>query len=547
MNWFEWLIFFLIVQLIHGIETWKMYKAAGFSPVAAFIPVYNAVVMMKIINRPWYWTFLLFLPVVNIIVFIVVWVEMCRAFGYNRTVDTVLVVATLGLYLYYLNYTQPLVHIKERSLDPRTKAGEWTSSILFAVVAATVVHTYFIQPFIIPTPSLEKTLLVGDFLLVSKFHYGARLPMTTVALPMVHDSIPGTKLKSYLSKPQLPYTRIPGFQDVQRNDIVVFNWPADSVDVYGADDGKFHYKPIDKKTNYVKRCVGIPGDTLSMVNGKVHINGEPLELPERARLQHSYELETDGYQFKDEDLVLNYDITSGYSQGRRKDNNKNVLILPAATTETIEKLKATGVIKNVTKKDELANSQFVTRIKDPKDENTVFYQPHVFPYTGLFNNTNDDRDPFLIPARGQTVDIDYKNIHYFKRIIEVYEGSQMGVINQVNIVGNNVLLNNAPLFEYTFKQNYYWLMGDNRDNSLDSRFWGYVPENHVVGKPVLVWMSYDTNKSFPTGVRVERLFTTVNGTGKPVSYFFYVLIIGGLLYGTIKFVKARKRKANKTL
>ncbi len=543
MSWLEWIIFFFALQVVHGLGTWKMYKAAGYNPVTAFIPIYNAVVLTRIINRPWYWVILLFLPVVNLIMFMVVWVEMCRAFGFNKQKDTILAVVSLGFYLYYINYTQPLNHIEDRSLHPSSKQGEWISSLLFAIVAATIVHTYVIQPFIIPTSSLEKTLLVGDFLLVSKFHYGARLPMTTIAAPMVHDSIPVAGVKSYLSRPQLPYTRLPGFQKVHRSDIVVFNWPVDSIDVYGADDQKFHYKPIDKKTNYVKRCVGIPGDTLSMVDSKVYINGEPLELPDRAKLQFTYELETDGYVFNEQQLIQEYGLTDGFGQGRRRDNNKDVLQISAATPEAIERLKATGHILKVTRQDDPPSSQYRGKLRDPKNENSVYEVPHVFPYTGLYNNTNDDRAPFLIPAKGMTTSINFENIHYFKRIIEIYEGSQLGIVNQVEIRGENVLLNNMPLTSYTFKDNYYWLMGDNRDNSLDSRFWGYVPETHIVGKPVFIWMSYDTNKSFPSAIRLDRLFTTIHGSGEPVSYFVYfvVLLIG---YFVVRRIMKNRKARN---
>ena len=192
-----WLIFILILQLVHFLGTWKLYIKAGRKAWEAGVPIYNAIVLMKIINRPWWWTILLFIPIVNLIMFPVVWVETIRSFGRNSTTDTVLVLLTLGLYIYYINYTQDVTYIEDRSLKPRTSAGEWVSSILFAVVAATIVHTYFMQPYTIPTSSLEKTLLVGDFLFVSKFHYGARVPMTTLAAPMVHDTLPVVKTKSH--------------------------------------------------------------------------------------------------------------------------------------------------------------------------------------------------------------------------------------------------------------------------------------------------------------------------------------------------------------
>ena len=186
----QWFIFFLLIQVIHGLSTWKLYSKAGRQAWEAFVPVYNAIVLMQIINRPKWWTILLFVPIINLIMFPVVWVETCRSFGKNTYLDTALAVLSCGLYVTYLNYTQDLTHIKDRSIEPKSGSGEWTSSILFAIVAATLVHTYFMQPFVIPTSSLEKTLLKGDFLLVSKFHYGARLPMTAVAAPMVHDTLP---------------------------------------------------------------------------------------------------------------------------------------------------------------------------------------------------------------------------------------------------------------------------------------------------------------------------------------------------------------------
>ena len=238
MTAYQWFVFFLIVQLIHGLGTWKLYEKAGRKSWEAFIPVYNAIVLMKIINRPTWWTFLLFIPVINLIMFPVVWIETLRSFGKNTTTDTILGIATFGLYIYYINYTQNVTYIQDRSTVATTKTGDTVSSLLFAIVVATFVHTYFIQPFTIPSASLEKSLLIGDFLFVSKFNYGARTPMTTVAAPMVHDTLPVIHKKSYLyddtnpdswkNKLQLPYFRFPGFEKIENNDIVVFNWPRDT-------------------------------------------------------------------------------------------------------------------------------------------------------------------------------------------------------------------------------------------------------------------------------------------------------------------------------
>lgn len=523
MSWTGWLIFFLSIQIIHGLGTWKMYKAAGHAPWKAFIPILNALVACKIINRPWWWTILLFLPIVNLIMFLAFWVEMCRAFGYNRAVDTVLVIVTGGLYLYYLNYFNTLEHHPDRSLKPQTKAGEWVSSILFAIVAATIVHTYAIQPFIIPSPSLEKTLMTGDFLFVSKFHYGARLPMTTVAMPMVHDTIPGLGVKSYTKWPQLPYMRIPGFQDIERNDIVVFNWPADTVNAFKPyGDGMHYIKPIDKKSNYVKRCVGVPGDTLSMQDGFVYIDGEQLQLPERARPQYSYSGEIKGATVDREAMERQYEITDGFRTGISQETGKPAIQISAATEEAVEAL--------------LIQDNFVSLERSTFPEG--YYHPAVFPHDLSYPNNRDNFQPMLIPAEGTTVEIDYKNIALYKRIIEVYEGREMDIYNRVTVNGKKVFLNGYPLREYTFKQNYYWMMGDNRHNSEDSRFWGFVPETHIVGKPVFIWMSVDPN----SGIRWDRVFTTVSGSGEPTSYLVYFVVAVILYIAGKRIYKMRKKK-----
>jgi signal peptidase I len=195
MTMTQWFIFFLIIQVIHFLGTWKLYKKAGKKSWQAIVPIYNAVVLMRIINRPVWWVILLFIPIINLLMFPVIWVETSRSFGKNKSLDTILSIVLLGFYNFYLNYFAEVTYIENRSLKPRTEFGEWVSSIVFAIVAATLVHTYFMQPYTIPTSSLEKSLLVGDFLFVSKFHYGARTPMTVVAAPMVHDTLPFFKNK----------------------------------------------------------------------------------------------------------------------------------------------------------------------------------------------------------------------------------------------------------------------------------------------------------------------------------------------------------------
>jgi signal peptidase I len=513
MTLIQWFVFFLIVQVIHFAGTWKLYENAGRKRWEAAIPVYNAIVLMKIINRPTWWTILLFVPVVNLIMFPVVWVETLRSFGKNTTLDTVLGIATLGFYIYYLNYTQQLNYISNRSLIPTNKTADTISSLLFAIVVATLVHTYVMQPYTIPTSSLEKSLLVGDFLFVSKFHYGARTPMTTVAMPMVHDTIPVLHNKSYSKWPQLPYFRFPGLQKIERNDIVVFNWPVDTVYKFFDTSKRKADKPIDKKSNYVKRCQGIAGDTLQIKDGVVFINGKQLTLPERAKPQYSYTVSTNGNGF-DESYILNeLHITDGIYQ-----TAPNTFLFSALTEETAARLKMNPVVTSITRN--ISHEA----------------EPGVFPQ--IHNNWNKDNyGPIYIPQEGKTVTLNAENLPFYKRIITEYEG------NDLKVNGNEIRINGEVATKYTFKQNYYWMMGDNRHNSEDSRYWGYVPENHIVGKPVFIWMSLDSHGKGLGKIRWERLFTTVGGEGQPYSYLKFFLIALAAYFGITYFMKKKKENS----
>ena len=562
MTFIEWFIFFLVIQVIHFTGTWKLYQRANRKAWEASIPIYNAVILMKIINRPKWWVILLFIPVINQLMFPILWIETARSFGFNKRKDTALVLLTLGFYLFFINYATNSTYKLNRSLKPRTAFGEWVSSIAFAIIAATLVHTYVMQPYTIPTSSLEKTLLVGDYLFVSKFHYGARVPTTTIATPMLHDSIPTAIIsekntKSYLNKPLLPYLRIPGFQKIKRNDIVVFNWPVDTL-VHWMDPSKgTDFKPLDKKTNYVKRCVGIAGDTLEVRDGYVYINGKQNILPDRAKLQFYNRVYSEKglstqklLRYTDKEFerkfIINFTSQNQFEKVMRyatnnpekiKDNqfiittsdegipqwiiNGYRLDIKEISTK-IRKANITDEIAAKLRKDSEVDS--VVKVINPKGNkgNNMFPQG-----TNLSWNT-DNYGPIYIPKKGTTVPLNMNSIPFYERIIEDYENSQLEVI------GEHIFVNGKKSTSYTFKQDYYWMMGDNRQNSLDARSWGYVPFDHVVGKPVLIWFSINEGK-----IRWERLFTTVGGNGKPVSYLMYFLIA---LAGYIGYSFLRKNK-----
>ncbi|MBP6181932.1 signal peptidase I [Flavobacterium sp.] len=516
MTAYQWFVFFLFIQVIHFLGTWKLYESAGRKRWEAAIPVYNAIVLMKIIGRPTWWTVLLFIPIINLIMFPVIWVETLRSFEKKSSLDTFLGIVTFGFYIYYVNYTQKLDYIADRNLHPENKTADTISSLLFAVIVATLVHTYFIQPYTIPTSSLEKSLLIGDFLFVSKMNYGARVPMTTVALPMVHDSIPLTKRKSYLSWPQLPYLRLPGIQNINRTDIVVFNWPVDTVYKFFDTSKRRAYKPVDKKSNYVKRCVGIPGDSLSIKDGIIYVNGKILQLSERAKPQFSYAVALDGKTPIDfESLLKELDITddAGF-----KTDLRDTLFLKALTAAGAQRLKNVPGVVSVTR-------QISKGVEDG-----------IFPHINKWNR--DNLGPIYIPEKGKTVALNIETLPFYKMIISEYEKKDL----KVN--GNEIRINGKVVNSYTFNQNYYWMMGDNRHNSEDSRYWGYVPEDHIVGKPIFIWLSIDPHGKGINKIRWDRVFTTVSGEGQPQSYFkLFLLALVAFFVGEY-FWKKRKETKN---
>ena len=511
-----WLLLIVFAQVLHGISTWKLYVKAGRKAWEAFVPVYNGIVLMKIINRPKYWILLLFIPVINLFLFTIIWIETLRTFGKKSTLDMLLGVFTLGFYVAYVNYTQEVIYHEKRDLKAPNKTMDTIGSLSFAIVVATLVHTYFIQPFTIPTSSLEKSLLVGDFLFVSKFNYGARTPMTPIAAPMVHDTLPLIKVKSYAEKPQLPYFRFPALQKIERNDIVVFNWPADTLyHMYKAADKRYD-KPIDKKTNYVKRCTAIPGDKIELKGGVVYINGKESILPERAKPQYSYKVAWDGKTQVNLDYIKQeLQITDAFGQIAN-----DTLLFSALPQESADRIKN---IPGITKIERIIHKEA---------------DPAIFP--GSKNWNVDNLGPIYIPEAGKTVSLTKETLPFYKKIISEYEGKELIV------TGNEIRIDGKVANSYTFEQDYYWMMGDNRHNSLDSRNWGFVPADHIVGKPIFIWMSIDgINDGIKNwSIRWDRLFTTVSGTGQPQSYFKYFLFaLAG--YFAFDYFRNKKKKKDK--
>ena len=398
----------------------------------------------------------------------------------------------------------------------------WVDDIVFALVAVYFINIFVFQNYQIPTSSLEKSLLVGDYLFVSKLSYGPRVPNTPIAFPLVQNTFPIFNCKSYLDWPEWGYKRVKGLGEVKRDDIVVFNFPAGDtvalkvqnpdyytlVKEYGRDYvwedkatfGDVIYRPVDKRENYVKRCIGMPGDTIEIRNNQVFIDGKAAKNPEK--LQYNYFIETDGLMLSEEQFRL-LDISKDDRVLINGNNNANLMsflgIQPNAqgqfnpvyhfpmTQKALETAKKLPIIKQV--------------IIEPDSFGGATY----FPVDYSTGWSRDNYGPLWIPKKGATIPLTEENIGLYSRCIRNYEG------NTLEVKEGKAYINGQPADSYTFKYDYYWMMGDNRHNSADSRSWGFVPEDHIVGKPIMIWLSLDKDRGiFDGGIRWNRMFRWVH-------------------------------------
>ena len=380
---------------------------------------------------------------------------------------------------------------------------EWVDAIVFAVIAASIIRIFFIEAYVIPSPSMEKTLLVGDYLFVSKTAYGPRVPNTPLSFPFVHHSLPfsNNQTKSFLTWIQWPYKRLAGFGDVKRNDVVVFNFPeGDTVVLQNQTESYYRLvrelgresvwtnndiivRPVDKKENYIKRAVAVGGDYLQVKNGQLFINGKPSEI--HAGQQSSFIIRTDG-------TPINASIFENLNI-----NTEDIQVLPDQPAYRISATK--DVI------DKFRSLQNVVSVSEENNTETEYMQTIIFPHNKNFKWTEDNFGPLWVPKKGATIKINAQNLPLYYRIIAVYENNALEVKSDSSIYINGKLANN-----YTFKMNYYFMMGDNRHNSADSRFWGFVPEDHIVGKASFIWFSVDGQKGLFGGIRWSRIFRGIH-------------------------------------
>ena len=372
---------------------------------------------------------------------------------------------------------------KHKNALKKSTGREWTEAIIFAVVAATLIRTFFIEAYTIPTPSMERSLLVGDFLFVSKVNYGPRLPITPVAFPFAHNTMPLINTKSYWDGLKLPYYRFPGLSDIKKGDVVVFNYPIET-------DTPLN-RPVDRCENYIKRCQGTPGDTLSLLNAQVFVNNKMAPNPPGEQID--YTLRTTG-------IDLNPQIREDLNISDYGNPNNPTTTM---TRESAKILKGYSNVKVLVPNIQRRGASDPTYPVYPTDPR---FAPHVMLTKSMpdYKWNVDNYGPIIIPKKGWTVTLDSLTFPIYERCIQIYEN------NKVQVIGKDILINGIKTKTYTFKMNYYWMMGDNRHDSEDSRFWGFVPEDYIVGKALFIWMSWDDNASFFGKIRWGRLFRGIN-------------------------------------
>lgn len=498
-----WIIFILGTIGWH-IGVYGMFKKAGIEPWKAFIPFYNTWLMVEKakIKRVWFW--LQFIPIAG--QFITIWITIIFVmnFGQFTLLQHAAAVFLPFIYLPYVGFSKDIrwggPDVVKRY--KKSAAREWIDAAVFAVVAATLIRTFIFEAYTIPTESMERTLLINDFLFVSKMSYGARLPITPLSFPFVHNTMPGSATTpSYLKWIQLPYERLPGFGKIKRNDVVVFNVPVGDTIINLPDFGskQLYYDvlrtnfngnrdalfaeypilvhPIDKTDNYIKRCTGLPGDVIQLKQGVLFVNNQPAYISPSSQID--YLVTTNGTPFSADFFKdsLGVDVNNQDQIAVGSDNSKLIINLTPDKAELVRKQPNVKSISIY----------------------TLDSRGQTFPFDDVnFPWTPDNYGPLHIPKKGETVTLSPQNIALYRRLITTYEHNTLEENN------GSYVINGKPSNNYTFKYNYYWMMGDNRHRSQDSRFWGFVPEQYVVGKASIIWFSYDK------GPRWNRFFKPIH-------------------------------------
>lgn len=598
-------IIFLIVTFTSFIGIARIFKVCNIPIWNAFIPIHNFYKLAQLLKKPWWWSLIMIVPGVNLIMWGVFGFNTARALDKTKTSELLIASLLPPLFFIQLIFDKNIkfVGLDKYQPEPSKFIKEWVDPIVFATIAASIIRTFFIEAFTIPTSSLEKTLMVGDFLFVNKLAYGPRIPQTVIAFPFSHHTLIGTeRIPAYVDWVKLPYMRIPLGGKVERNEIVVFNYPDGDTVIQNmqdisyyqavrliamlmknedlragksvADDnyynklayeyvhqpnninplndrpfGKIVARPVDKREHYVKRCVAIAGDTLEIKDGIIYINGKEQLTPEHA--QFKYYVTTKGALFGERmerngrivlgnfQLLDNLDIYIGEADlvQTQQDTCVYLLTMPRQTVEKVKQLD--GVIK-------------VERKIDPKGQRDIT----IFPHNEKFPWNNDNFGPLVIPQKGMTIKMDSNNYILYRTILTTYD--DFGKVHQVEMKNGKVYYDGKPIDTYTFKQDYFWMMGDNRHNSADSRSWGFVPFDHIVGEPFFIWfsMKYSDNNPISGGSVLGSLFkNSHDGKFRWERFLCYVghnglvslkIPVLSIIFGIWAYNKwmSRKRKKN---
>ena len=493
------LIIFIVATIGWHIGLYGMFKKAGIEGWKAFIPFYNTWCIVEKIKLQKSWFFLQFIPVAGQFITIWILIKFVENFGRFGILHHAMAVFLPFIYFPYLGFSKDEKFAGSLVVDNYRKsaAREWIDAAAFAVVAATIIRTFVFEAYTIPTPSMEKTLLVNDFLFVSKFAYGPRIPNTPIAMPFVHHTLPGGSGKSYSEWIHIPYTRWFA-SPVSRNDAVVFNFPTNdtlindeenfgskvtyyqAVRELGRDRVWQNYgdliitRPVDKRENFIKRCVAIAGDKIEIKNTAIYINDVAQPAPPYSELFYNVQTTSP----LNEEELAEFGIHTEPGQNEFYIANNGLYIINMTEAERAK----VAALKNVVKVSVVIHS----------------VAPDLYPYYDTaVHYSVDNFGPLWVPAKGASIPLTPDNYTRYERCIRTYEGNELENRN------GKIFLNGQEATNYTFKMNYYWLMGDNRHNSLDSRYWGFVPEDHVVGKASLIWFSWDK------GPRWKRIFSAI--------------------------------------